>query len=430
MLAVMRSRFGLAALAALICAAGPPRPQADDGPVFSEKHARRVARLSPLGPVPPDPTNRFADDPAAAHLGQYLFFDEGLSGNGEVSCATCHVPEQGFTDGKPLAEAIGKGTRHTPTLLNVAYHRWFFWDGRADSLWSQALGPIENPVEMGSSRAAVAHHLAADPALARAYERVFGALPDLAGVPADARPGPGAAGQAWETLTAARRDAIDRVFANVGKAIAAYERRLVRRESPFDRFAAALAKGDERGIAAYPAAAKRGLLLFVGRGNCTLCHNGANLTDGEFHNTSAPPLGGGALEDPGRYDGTKLLKADPFNAAGRFSDDPNGAQADRVRRLRRSSESWGEFKTPTLRNLSKRGPYMHQGQFATLADVVEFYSTLEGAAGRNHHQEQVLVPLRLNPDESSDLVAFLESLDGAPLDARLMKQPSTPLLGD
>ena len=106
----------------------------------------RTLQHSPLPPLAPDPTNALADDARAARLGQFLFFDAGLSQNGRVSCASCHVPEQAFTDGKPLFEGLGRGERNTPTLWNVAYQRWFFWDGRADSLWSQALGPLTNPI--------------------------------------------------------------------------------------------------------------------------------------------------------------------------------------------------------------------------------------------------------------------------------------------
>src|SRR6185503_12062559 len=125
--------------------------------------------------------------------GQFLFFDPRLSLPGTIACATCHDPAKNFQDGLPLPNTLGMGKRRTPTLLGAAYQRWFFWDGRVDSLWSQALGPIENPVEMGSSRLAVAHTLYEDSDLRRAYEDIFGPLPDLsdrARSPAEARPVP------------------------------------------------------------------------------------------------------------------------------------------------------------------------------------------------------------------------------------------------
>ncbi len=405
------------------------------GPAFSARELRTIERLSPLPPPPPDPTNRVADDPRAARLGQFLFFDTRLSATGEVSCATCHEPERGFTDGKSLAEIGGvRGPRHTPTLENVAHQRWFFWDGRADSLWAQALQPLENPIEMASSRLAVAHVIHRDEALHAAYEAVFGPLPELADAarfPAEGRPVDDpehSHAVAWSSMAEADRRAVDSVFANVGKAIAAYERRLVRGDAPFDRFVAELRDGHVSKQAVLDDSAVRGLALFVGRGRCVLCHAGPALSDLEFHNTSAPPLDGGDPTDAGRYAGAVLVAASPFNAAGPHSDEPEGAAATRVRRLRGTSETWGEFKTPSLRNLVGRGPYMHQGQFATLTEVIDFYSTLEGAAGRSHHQERILVPLRLDEGEAADLLAFLTALTGAPLPSTLLAPPDSPLL--
>ncbi|MFT5049032.1 MAG: cytochrome c peroxidase [Chlamydiales bacterium] len=403
--------------------------------VFDAKQRRKIARLSPLGAPPPSPTNRVADDPRARALGHFLFFDPRLSSNGEISCATCHVPELGFSDGKPLAEGLARGSRHTPTIWNVAYQRWFFWDGRADSLWSQALGPLENPIEMGTDRLAIAHVVQRDADLRRAYEALFGNLPELderARFPEHGRPVPESVDdpldRAWNGMEATDRQAIDRVFSNLGKAFEAYERQLVRRDAPFDRFAAQLLQADGAPTDALGPAAQHGLEIFLGRGRCTLCHVGPNLSDREFHNTSAPPLAGADENDPGRYRGSQLVARSPFNAASPYSDAPDGTAARRVASLRQTSESWGEFKTPSLRNLANRGPYMHQGQFPSLEDVVRFYSTLEGSSGRSHHQEQVLVPLRLNNVEEAALVAFLDSLSGAPIDPYWLSAPNSPLV--
>lgn len=425
--------LALTASAARLQGVQDPAEASSELPDFDARTRKRFARLSPLPPAPPDSTNRYADDPAAAHLGQFLFFDPRLSRDGTISCATCHVPEKGLTDGKSLAEGLGVGTRHTPTLWNVAHQRWFFWDGRADSLWAQILGPIENPLEMGSSRLAVAHVLARDDELAGAYEAIFGALPELSDhgrFPEQARPVEGEPDhphqRAWDRMTEADRDAVNRVVANVGKAIAAYERKLVRGSAPFDRFVEGLADDDPEKLAALDPSAQRGLALFVGRARCVLCHSGPNLSDSEFHNTSAPPLEGDELTDPGRYEGSAAVVRDPFNAAGAYSDDTAGAAASRIGALRQTSESWGEFKTPSLRNLDRNGPFMHQGQFGSLRAVLDFYSTLEGAAGRNHHQEQILVPLRLAERETLDLLSFLASLAGAPLPADLLRRPDSP----
>jgi len=382
----------------------------------------RLAPFSPLPPVPHDPTNSVADDARAVRLGQWLFFDTRLSSNDEVSCATCHDPENNFTDGKPVATAIGTGTRKTPTVVGAAHMRWLFWDGRADSLWAQALEPIENPIEMGFDRLAVAHLVTRDAELRAAYEELFGALPDLTDAmrfPAHARPvadEPEHPQQiAWAGMTPPDRDTVDRLYANLGKALAAYERKLVRGQSAFDRFAA----GDRSALSP---AARRGLELFLGPARCFLCHSGPNFSDSEFHNTSAP----GPIDDSGRHDGARRLASSVFTAAGFHSDEREGPRANRVRRLRQSSETWGEFRTPSLRNLSGRAPYMHAGQLADLPAVLRFYSTREGASGRSHHQEQILQPLDLGADDLGALLAFLESLEGRALDARLLSRPPGP----
>ena len=408
---------------------------------FDARAWRKIERLSPLGPAPPDPTNRVADDPRAQRLGQALFFDAGLSRDGTISCATCHDPERSFEDGLAVPNTLGEGHRRTPTLLGAAHARWFFWDGRADSLWAQALEPIENPIEMGSSRLEVAHHLVKSPELRQAYEALFGPLPDMmdeSRFPARGRPLPAPTGQpeppearAWTSMPPQDRQAINLVFANVGKAIAAYERLLIPGPAPFDRFVQAVQQG-ERAAAedALDEGARRGLALFVGRGGCIVCHDGPAFSDSEFHNTGIAPRPGPGELDSGRYGGLERLLANPFRSSGVFSDDPQGAAARRVQSLVTSSESWGEFKTPTLRGVAERGPFMHAGQLASLEEVLQFYSTLEGSDGRSHHQEQILVALRLEPGQISDLLAFLNSLSGAPLDPLLLRAPASALLGN
>ncbi|MCP3905697.1 MAG: hypothetical protein GY715_18885 [Planctomycetes bacterium] len=401
---------------------------------LTETDRRLLERHSPVPPLPPAPSNVVADDPAAAHLGQFLFFEQRFSANGEVSCATCHDPAQAFTDGRPRAQAIGDVPRHTITLLNTAHNRWFFWDGRRETLWSQALVPFEEPVEMGGSRLRIARVIAGDPALRAAYESVFGPaaiLDDMAStVPLDARPVPGDAKHphhvAWIAMSHADRDAVNRVFANVGKAIAAYERRLLSTQAPFDEFVAGVRAGDPERTAAIPPAAQRGWKLFAGRASCRLCHFGPLFTDGEFHSTGIGPEGGGPLNDPARYAGIPQVQASEFNARGAYSDARDGVKAKQVRSLRRSPEAWGQFKTPSLRNVARTPPYMHQGQLATLRDVVLHYSTLENAVLPDHHQEQLLVPLHLTDREIDDLVAFLESLSAADPAETLLKRPERP----
>src|SRR5690349_11553477 len=195
----------------------------------------RSLSIRTLGPVPADPSNRYADDPRAAALGQRLFFDPRLSATGRVACATCHEPARGFQDGRPLAEGVGRAARRTMPLAGTAYGPWQFWDGRADSQWAQALGPLESAAEHGGDRTQYAHLLAAR--YRARYEAVFGALPALAGLPAQAGPvADPARAAAWNGMPAAARAGVTRVYANLGKAIAAYERRLAFTPSRFDRY--------------------------------------------------------------------------------------------------------------------------------------------------------------------------------------------------
>ena len=227
-------------------AAVPATPESiADRTGLSVSVVRRASRSSPIPEVPADPTNRVADDPLAAEFGRTLFFDEGLSGNGAVSCATCHRPELHFTDGLQRSKGIGTSARHAPTLVDAAHQRWFNWDGRSDSMWAHAIRPIEHPDEMGGDRTAVARHVLADPGRRQAYERIFGAVgldPDA--LPERARPeGDPEARDAWESLDDATRFGIDEIAANVGKAMAAYQRTLSGGPSRFDEWVAAVRTG-------------------------------------------------------------------------------------------------------------------------------------------------------------------------------------------
>jgi cytochrome c peroxidase len=415
----------IAVLAGLTLAA-----QEDEPPVFSARDLARIAKLSPIGPPPLDVTNRFSGDERAARLGQQLFFEPALSKSGEHACATCHIPEKSFTDGRPVAVALGEGKRRTPPLWNLAYGRWYFHDGRADSLWAQALGPLEDPLEMGSDRVAVLRVIASSEELRGAFEELRGPLPPLddeARFPAHARPQLGEradeASRAWEAMSAEDRDATNRAFADVGKVLAAYERLLVSRDAPFDRFVEGLLEEDAEKRAALSSSAQRGLQLFLGKGQCRLCHNGPNFTDGEFHGLGLAPRAGGIPTDSGRYAGVEQVLADPFNATGRYSDAPEGEAARSLSGLGRSAANWGEFKTPSLREVTRRAPFMHAGQLATLEEVLHFYSTLEGAAPLHQHQEQVLQPRDFSEGELADLLAFLKSLEGAPLPLELQRAP-------
>jgi len=393
---------------------------------FSAAEVELILQHSPLGPPPADPTNAVADDSAAAVLGQAFFFDPRLSRTGKVSCFTCHDPKRGFGDGKALPDAFPV-ERNVPTLWNVAYNRWFFWDGRADSLWSQALQPLENPREHGSTRLQIAHLLRSDGRLKALYEKVFGSIPDLddvrrfpaAGGPVNEAPdGPNR--KAWSSMAEEDRVVVDRIFSNVGKALEAYERRLLSRRAPFDVFVEGLRTGDPAKLAGLSASARIGLKIFIGKGNCRLCHSGPAFSDGEFHNLGIPPSRGGPTAS--RFDAIPLAQQNPFSGKGVYSDDRE-AGAKKLDYLVHLPDSWGQIKTPSLRNVAKTGPYMHQGQFRTLDEVVEFYSMLQGVLQAGHHERTILLPLFLDRKESAGLVAFLESLTDEKIDEALVQPP-------
>ena len=263
---------------ALALGAGPASAQVI---FFETGEIRRVLQHGPWPqPLPRDPSNRVSGDSAAIALGQRLFFDGRLSAGGKVACASCHVPDQAWTDGRRRAVGLAPVDRNTPTVLNVVRHRWFSWDGRADSLWSQSMKPIIDPREMGASARHAAVLVRADAALACLYAKAYG------------RP-----------VTAEADD--ERVLVNVGKALAAFVERLGTGQTAFDEFRDALARGDRDAAGGYPAAAQRGLRIFVGKGNCSLCHFGPAFTNGEFHDVGVPFLAAPGRVDGGRHEGIK-----------------------------------------------------------------------------------------------------------------------------
>jgi cytochrome c peroxidase len=402
----------------------------DDAVVLSDADIQLALEFSPLPPVPADPTNAYADDPNAAVLGQALFFDTRLSGNGAVSCVTCHDPDKGWADGRTLAKGVANHPMHTPSVLNTAYNRWFFWDGRKDTLWSQALGPLEDHREHDTDRLAIAHVLSEDEAYRTAYEAVFGRLPALndgARFPPHARPDPerpqSEHAQAWAAMRDEDRDAANRVFVNVGKALAAYQRRLVSASSPFDRFVEGL-RGEEGGdISAMSPSEQRGFALFGGKALCIVCHDGPTFSDGEFHTNLVPTAEG---VDPGRPVGIVRLLDDPFNSASIFADDDGVLARTKLAFPRIGWESPGAFKTPSLRNVSRTAPYMHEGQIATLEEVIAFYDTLEGAAAEGPHTERILRPIGLEESERADLLAFLHALTNDTVPEGLRRPPEPP----
>jgi cytochrome c peroxidase len=381
---------------------------------WTESELKTVARLwiGSLPAVPRDPSNKAADDPRAQRMGHRLFFDTRLGAGGWVSCATCHRAELAFTDGKTIAEGVRTATRNTMTLLGAAYSPWFFWDGRKDSLWSQALGPLENPREHAGTRTGFAHVIADDARYRADYEALFGAVPDIS----DYRRFPPAAAPvddeisraAWRDMAPVDRVTIDHVFANLGKAIAAYERLIVPGPSRFDRYAADILAGRES--EELSPTEIEGLKLFVGPARCTRCHNGPMFSNFGFHNTGVPAPAGEA-PDAARNRAVKQAYNDPFNCAGSYSDAGQDDCKELIFVNIDGPELVGAFKVPTLRSVPLTGPYMHAGQFPTLAAVLDHYNRAPAAAIGTTE----LGPLYLGAGEIDALEAFLRTLDSPPV---------------
>jgi cytochrome c peroxidase len=342
--------------------------------VFSNEEKQKILAHGPWPPAPRrDPSNRVSGKPEAIALGERLFFEPRLSGTGSVLCATCHVPFRRFQDARQRGFGLEEGDRNTPSLMNVGRYRWYGWDGAQDSLWAQSIRPLLDPKEMRASPSHIAKVLRT--LFGAEYEKAFGRTP-----PADD----------------------EELMVDAGKALAAYQETLVTKRTPFDDFRDGLSTD-------YPLAAQRGLQIFAGKGNCSVCHFGPQFTNGEFADTGIPHLAGKGRVDPGRYEGIKKVKSSPYNLLGRFNDDATRANAVGTQHVDLQHRNFGEFRVPGLRNVALTAPYMHNGSLASLRDVVKHYSDIN--EDRLHTDgEKVLRKLNLSPEEINDLVAFLESL--------------------
>jgi cytochrome c peroxidase len=420
-------------LAACVVAAPGVCGCAQDGPL-SDAEMTSLRQFT-LVPLPADPTNAHADDPAAAVLGKQLFFDTrfagalgpyneqfgvdgalGASGDtGKVGCVSCHDPNNGGSDHRSLPDATSLGaaytSRNAATVINAAYSPvWQFWDGRADSLWSQALSPPEGQDEGNGTRLAIAHFIADH--YRASYEAVFGPMPDTSALPATGRP----MQASFDGLSAADQTTVNTIYSNFGKAIAAYERRLVSsafEPSPLDRFLA----GDESALSPQAIAGAR---LFIGHAGCTECHRGPMLTDYDFHNIGTPQAGEYVPSiDTGRADRYMPLANNLFNRAGAFSDGPQANEPSYMPELVAENANpapvIGQFKTPSLRNVAKTAPYMHDGYYQSLWDVVNHYDFGGSTGAYSGQKDPAISPLMLSDDDLSALVAFLSALsDGGP----------------
>ncbi len=380
----------------------------------AEMAVLRSLALASLPPLPPDPSNVVADEPLARRFGEALFFEPRLSANQAISCATCHQPIRHFTDGLPRGQAIGTSKRNTPSILGSAYSPWLYWDGRRDSQWSQALSPMEDPNEQADNRIRIMRFIASDPLYRGQYEHLFGPLPDLddsVRFPIVTGAATGSKWQSvWSGMTEDDRRAVNRAFANLGKAIAAFERSLMPAASRFDEYVASLLSTDPARESLLSEDEIRGLRLFIGKASCTQCHNGPLLTNNEFHNTGILSAAGD-LPDKGRAGGVREVVTDPFNCLGEFSDDPERLCAE-LQYVRTGPELIGAVRTPSLRNVEHTAPYMHKGQLATLAEVLAHYNEAPDAmVGHNEAK-----PLDLSRRELRELEAFLKTLGGPAAD--------------
>ena len=411
-----------------------PEPEPDAG-VLTAAELAEAARLSPLPLAPPaDPTNAYADNPKAALLGQMLFFDKSYSGalvvaddgtngglgaagaTGKVSCASCHAPGSDALDDRrtrPNDLSLGTrfGTRNALGIVNAAYYRWTNWGGRFDSQWSLPLAVAENAGIMDSTRLAVAHMLFAK--YRTEYNAVFptpldAGLADTTRFPPSGKPGQ----PAFDNMAQADKDIVNRIYANYGKALAAYTRKLVSRDAPFDRFVA----GDHTAISL---SAQRGLKVFLA--SCVSCHSGPSFADDDFHALGVPANPKVANTDLGRFNDIPPLLASPFNTSGAFSDNTT---TGKLAGLAQHASQAGQFRTKSLRNVAASGPFMHAGQHATLDDVVAFYNAGGGTPPNGAAKDPKLQPLNLSATQQADLVAFLKTLTGQPVAAELVVDTS------
>lgn len=356
---------------------------------WSPEEIRAVGQHGPWPPPPArDPSNKVSDTAAGIALGEYLFNEPRLSGDGRMSCATCHQAGREWSDGLAKARGAVELDRRTPSLWNIGYLHWFGWDGAGDSLWAQSIRPLLDPREMNGGPTRAGELLRSDVRFACGYEAAFGSKPGTDD---------------------------ERLLVDTAKALAAFQATLVSPRTPFDDFRDALVAGDRESASRYPLAAQRGLKLFVGEANCNLCHLGPRFTSGEFGDIGIPFFVRPGEVDPGRHGGLVRLAANPFNLLGKYNDDASGNNNTlRTRHVQRQHTNFGEFRVPGLRQVGRGGPYMHNGSLATLEDVIRHYS--EVSPDRLHSDGIPLVrPLGLTVEQSADLVAFLRSLDAEPL---------------
>ncbi|NNC55329.1 MAG: hypothetical protein HKO07_06385, partial [Pseudomonadales bacterium] len=305
------------------------------------------------------------------------------------------------------------------TIAGLAWHTWYYWDGRKDSLWSQSLAPIEAAAEMNSSRWYVARLVGQTKAYRQHYEKLFGDYPKLLLQQqhlGHASPKGDAQGQKnWHRLPVGQRDLVNKVFSNVGKSLGAYVRTLEYSASKFDRFAEQLSNGNYRGAnKILDERSREGLRLFIddSKTQCLRCHNGPLFSNFEFHNIGSGNFEGELL-DFGRLLGLSSVLIDEFNCLGPYSDAPSdGCVHLKFVNRQPDGSIKGAFKTPSLRDVSRTAPYFHDGRYITLAQVLRHYN--DSANSKTENTISELNRIELSEAELQALESFLVSLDSIP----------------
>jgi cytochrome c peroxidase len=402
--------------------------------ILNADESSTACSMSPLPELPDSPTNAVADDDAAATLGQKFYFENDWAGpltednalgttgtEGLVSCRVCHDTAT-FASEDPRGVGTGLHPRHAPGSVNSALYSTagYTWRGRFDVLWALPRAVFEAGPIFNSSRLRVAH-VVFDKYQSE-YDAVFSSTPlpnlDNGNFPDEGKPkaDPSDPDGDWEGMQAADQEAINLIVANVGKALEAYQRRLVVSDSDFDRFIA----GDDTAMSE---AAQRGFGLFVGKAGCVDCHSGPLFSDQSYRNLGLEASDG----DLGRFNVIGPIAADPFNGAGDYSDDTTAGQAFLDAVEAQTDDLQGKFRVPSLRDAARSAPYMHNGSFDTLAEVIDFYDA-GGTSTPNSElagtKDPLMVPLGLTEAEKDDLEAFIEALDGGAIPAALTMDTS------
>lgn len=337
-----------------------------------EGFASEKKKIEPLPPIPVPKNNPMTQE--KIELGKKLFFDRRLSGDGTTSCASCHDPEKAFTDASEisLSYPTTRNFRNAPTLINSAYAKYLFWDGRAKTLEEQAEFPIMSPFEMNQNLDFVEEEIRIIPEYREAFKRIFGQ---------------------------------DVNIKLIAKAIAAFERTLISKNAPIDRYL----KGDKNALSSE---AKKGFEIFKGKGKCIECHYGAYLSDQKFHALMIP-------ENPKYANEDKFIVTRRYVAKINKYPDYMNIKEDLGRYFKtKKQKDYKAFKTPTLREVAKTAPYMHNGIFKSLDEVIEFFNKGGGKGNK------VLKPLNLTEEEKRALKTFLvEALSGEDLK---IKPPDIP----